>query len=528
MKKYGWVILAAILIWLWPSSPHANAAEADLFLDGKRVEAPADAKPEMVNGKVMVPLRVVGEQLGYQFKWEPQTYRISIQKNSMDMSMYVGRTSADVNGKTISLDTPPVLHGNSTMVPLRFVGEQMGLKVDWNNKNKSVNLSQKALTLQTDQQAQAQKTPQASTQNNKSTQKPSTDIETTTKTTKVDKQTEKTAKTAYSSSKRQKVEQSAANVLLVQDITFDNDALKISLNKAVTPKVSKMTEPDRIVVDLPGVSLASDFSQPFTIRNDGTRVLSNSESKDVREIRFAPADGQNGGVRVVIALNQACDYDLSINSTGEITLQLRGRKVNPVVLTPTHVEGRRMIVIDPGHGGKDPGAASVTGRHEKEFTLAVALKVQQLLQNAPDIQVVMTRVGDAYPTLEERARLANDQQARVFVSIHANSMPASNNGKANGSETYYARQESLSLATTMHKHLVAATGFKDNGIKMANHLVTRKSQMPAILLECGYISNPSDEAAMFMEEKQEMIAQGIVDGLKEYFATEAGTPESLN
>lgn len=80
MKKYGWVILAAILIWLWPSSPHVNAAGAELFLDGKRVEAPADAKPEMVNGKVMVPLRVVGEQLGYQFKWEPQAYKISIQK----------------------------------------------------------------------------------------------------------------------------------------------------------------------------------------------------------------------------------------------------------------------------------------------------------------------------------------------------------------------------------------------------------------------------------------------------------------
>ncbi|MDQ0491936.1 N-acetylmuramoyl-L-alanine amidase [Paenibacillus brasilensis] len=502
MKKYGWVILAAILIWLWPSSTHVNAAEADLFLDGKRMEAPADAKPEMVNGKVMVPLRVVGEQLGYQFKWEPQAYKISIQKNNMDMSMYVGRTSADVNGKTVSLDAPPVLRGNSTMVPLRFVGEQMGLNVDWNNKSKSVNLSQKATTSQTDQKADSQKT---STQNTTS------------------KQTE----TALSPPKDQNAEKPKANTLLVQDITFEHETLKISLNKAITPKVSKMTGQDRIVVDLPEASLASDFSKLFPVRKDGTRALTNSDSEDVQEIRFAPADGQNGGVRVVIALNQARDYDLSTNSTGEITLQLRERSENPVD-TPTHVEERRIVVIDPGHGGKDPGAASVTGRREKEFTLAVALKVQQLLQNDPAIQVIMTRNGDTYPTLDERPQLANDQQASVFVSIHGNSMPASNNGKANGSETYYARQESLSLATLMHKHLVAATGFKDNGIKVANHVVTRKSQMPAVLLECGYLSNPSNEAAMFTEEKQDMIAQGIVGGLKEYFATETGTTESFN
>ncbi|MGQ3481747.1 N-acetylmuramoyl-L-alanine amidase [Paenibacillus sp. TY11] len=523
MKKYGWVILAAFLIWLWPSSPHVNAAGADLFLDGRRVEAPADAKPEMVNGKIMVPLRVVGEQLGYQFKWEPQAYKISIQKNSTDMSMYVGRTSADVNGKTVNLDAPPVLRGNSTMVPLRFVGEQMGLKVDWNNKSKSVNLSQKAATQQADKQSQSQKSEQTLTQSTTSTQKLSTATETTINSAEVDKHTE----TALSPSKQQNVELSKANALLVQNITFDDEALRISLNKDITPKVFKMTGPDRIVVDLPEAALVSEFSQTFPIRDDGSRVLTNSNNEDVQEIRFAPTDGQNGGVRIVIVLNQARDYDLSKNSSGEITLQMRARNVDSV-MTPTNVEGRRIVVIDPGHGGKDPGAGSVTGRHEKEFTLAVALKVEQLLRNDPDIQIVLTRNGDTYPTLDERPQIANNQQASVFVSIHGNSMPASNNGKANGSETYYARQESLGLATTMHRHLVDATGFKDNGIKVANHVVTRKSQMPAVLLECGYLSNLSNEAAMFTEETQEKIAEGIVDGLKEYLGTGTGTTESLN
>lgn len=83
------------------------------------------------------------------------------------MSMYVGRTSADVNGKTVSLDAPPVLRGSSTMVPLRFVGEQMGLKVDWNNENKSVNLSQKTATQQANKQSQSQQPSQTSTQSPK-------------------------------------------------------------------------------------------------------------------------------------------------------------------------------------------------------------------------------------------------------------------------------------------------------------------------------------------------------------------------
>ncbi|MCV9947909.1 N-acetylmuramoyl-L-alanine amidase family protein [Paenibacillus sp. BT-177] len=524
MKKYGWVILAAILIWLWPSSPHVNAAGAELFLDGKRVEAPAGAKPEMVNGKIMVPLRVVGEQLGYQFKWEPQAYKISIQKNSTDMSMYVGRTSADVNGKTVSLDAPPVLRGSSTMVPLRFVGEQMGLKVDWNNQNKSVNLSQKIATQPADKQSQSQQPSQTSTQSTKSTNKMSTATATTITPDEADKHTE----AVPSTSKEQNVEQTTTNAVLVQNISFENETLKISLNKDLTPKVSKMTGPDRIVVDLPETSLSTDLLQSFPVRKDGTRALVNSYSEDVQEIRFAPADGTKGGARIVIALNQARDYDLSTNGIGDITLQLRERSVNPEIIAPTNVEGRRIVVIDPGHGGKDPGAGSVTGRHEKEFTLAVALKVQQLAQNDPDIQIVLTRNGDTYPTLDERPQLANNQQASVFVSIHGNSMPTSNNGKANGSETYYARQESLSLATIMHKHLVAATEFKDNGIKVANHVVTRKSQMPAVLLECGYLSNLSNEAAMFTEETQQKIAEGIVDGLKEYLGTGTGVTESLN
>lgn len=204
--------------------------------------------------------------------------------------MYVGRTSADVNGKTVSLDAPPVLRGNSTMVPLRFVGEQMGLKVDWNNKSKSVNLSQKAATQQANKQSQSQPSSQTSTQSTTSTNKTSSATATTITPVEADKHTEATT----SPSKQQNTEQTTANALLVQNITFEGETLKISLNKDIAPKVSKMTEADRIVVDLPEASMTTDFLQPFPIRSDGTRALTNNDSEDVQEIRFAPTDGPNG------------------------------------------------------------------------------------------------------------------------------------------------------------------------------------------------------------------------------------------
>ncbi|MNJ59194.1 Sporulation-specific N-acetylmuramoyl-L-alanine amidase [compost metagenome] len=128
------------------------------------------------------------------------------------------------------------------------------------------------------------------------------------------------------------------------------------------------------------------------------------------------------------------------------------------------------------------------------------------------IDLVLTRDSDTYPTLQERAKLANDLNADIFISIHANAGSAT----ATGVETYYTRSESLSLANVMHKHLVSSSGLTDRKVRTKNLHVTRETKMPAVLLEFGYLSNKSDDALLATEEFRNRVAEGVAQGIKEY------------
>lgn len=149
--------------------------------------------------------------------------------------------------------------------------------------------------------------------------------------------------------------------------------------------------------------------------------------------------------------------------------------------------------------------------------MAMALKVGKILEQDSNFEVVLTRSDDTFLELKERAKIANDLKADVFVSIHANSAGSS---AATGSETYYQREASKTLANVMHKHLVQATGLKDRGVRYGNFHVIRETKMPAVLLEVGYLSNKNDEAALFSESFQQRVAQGIADGIKEYLGVQ--------
>jgi N-acetylmuramoyl-L-alanine amidase len=140
------------------------------------------------------------------------------------------------------------------------------------------------------------------------------------------------------------------------------------------------------------------------------------------------------------------------------------------------------------------------------------LKVQQILAADSRIKLVLTRSDDSYPTLDDRVNLANSINADLFLSVHANSYTSS----TNGTETYYTRPESLAFAQAMHAALVPATGLKDNGVRSKNLHVTRETTMPAALLEIGYLSNKTDNAALWSEDFQNRVAQGIATGLLQY------------
>ncbi|MNN22734.1 N-acetylmuramoyl-L-alanine amidase LytC precursor [compost metagenome] len=127
----------------------------------------------------------------------------------------------------------------------------------------------------------------------------------------------------------------------------------------------------------------------------------------------------------------------------------------------------------------------------------------------------MTRDTDVYPTRTERVELANQLNADIFVSIHGNSVLAS--PQTTGTETYYyQRTSSKQLAEVIHKHLIAALGLKDRGVKNGNFQVIRETKMAATLLEIGFLSNIGDAELMMSENGQNAAAQAIVDGIKEY------------
>lgn len=182
----------------------------------------------------------------------------------------------------------------------------------------------------------------------------------------------------------------------------------------------------------------------------------------------------------------------------------------------------KIIVLDAGHGGSDPGKpigkGNYTGMNEKDINLNIALKLYGLLEADPNIKVYMTRLGDDYPSLQERCDLANEIEADLFVSIHSNAYES----WVSGTETHYFDDGSAkssinkSKATIIHQSLISATGMPSRGLKKNNGLfVLRKTAMSAILIETGYMTNVNDASQLVNESFRINAASGIYKGIKE-------------
>ena len=172
------------------------------------------------------------------------------------------------------------------------------------------------------------------------------------------------------------------------------------------------------------------------------------------------------------------------------------------------------IVIDPGHGDHDPGAVA-DDIYEKDITLDIALKTEKLLKDA-GYKVRLTRDDDSFLELGERAEFANKRNAKVFVSIHCNS---SEDGSGQGIETYYGESKTdmdLNLADKIQKCLITQTGARDREVKEATYTVLVRTEMPASLVEVGFMTNDAERAQLVDEHYQEVIALGISEGIMEF------------
>jgi N-acetylmuramoyl-L-alanine amidase len=184
---------------------------------------------------------------------------------------------------------------------------------------------------------------------------------------------------------------------------------------------------------------------------------------------------------------------------------------NPII--PRATNGRPVVIIDPGHGGPDPGAIGIGGLQEKGIVLDIGQKVATILEQQ-GIQAIITRSDDRDLDLEPRVQLAERTNATVFVSIHANAISLSR-PDVNGLETYYY-QSGLNLARTIHQSVLEGTGVQDRGVRSARFYVLRKTSMPSVLVEVGFVTGRDDAAKLGDGNYRNQMANAIARGILRY------------
>lgn len=167
------------------------------------------------------------------------------------------------------------------------------------------------------------------------------------------------------------------------------------------------------------------------------------------------------------------------------------------------------VVIDPGHGGFDRGGIPGQDVSEKAMALDVSLRLARKLR-AAGYRVVMTRDSDVFVPLGERVRIANSYRDAVFVCIHFNSATRAN---ANGIETYYYSNQSAALAAAIHRQVVAGTTSDNRGIRRRGYYVLRRTNIPAVLVECGFLTNPWEARLALQSDYRDRLATQIAAGI---------------
>lgn len=178
-----------------------------------------------------------------------------------------------------------------------------------------------------------------------------------------------------------------------------------------------------------------------------------------------------------------------------------------------------VIILDPGHGGKDFGTEA-SDIKEKEYNLVTSKLIASYLKQM-GFHISMTRDDDRFLSLSKRSAFANNLEGDLFVSVHYNSAP---NPSAEGIEVFYYREEkngprtesSKALAQAILKNVINSTGAKCRGVKHGNLAVIRETTMPAVLIECGFLTNPNELAKIDTSEYRKKLAQGIALGIKDY------------
>jgi|WetSurMetagenome_2_1015567.scaffolds.fasta_scaffold00013_12 N-acetylmuramoyl-L-alanine amidase len=352
----------------------------------------------------------------------------------------------------------------------------------------------------------------------------------------------------------------------------------LDLSKPVEFTNGKLSNPARIFFDLKKTKLAAGLKKRVEVQNEYVKGVRFGQF-DLNTVRVVFDLSSESYNFKILNLEDPARLVVDISGSGQKTLNKDAVSPAPAPEPALEPETdivepearkqrfiRKTVVIDPGHGGHDPGAVGPTGLYEKNVVLDIAIRVKKILKKTyPDFAVVLTRETDVFIPLPQRTALSNKLKADLFVSVHANS---SSNRKARGMETYLLnattsdealrtaarengvsfkkmkrrqsemdviltslasqnkRDESIKLAGNIQKSLITRvskrypqTGNHGAGVKGAPFYVLVGAEMPASLVEVSFISNREEEKLLKTEAYRQMLAQSIVDGIHKYFST---------
>lgn len=304
----------------------------------------------------------------------------------------------------------------------------------------------------------------------------------------------------------------------------EQSRLDLITDQGIQPKAVLLLNPTRLVVDLPGTTL-------------GRSTVNRTIGQWVREVRVGQFDPQT--TRLVIELGPEYTLrpqEVRVRGIASNRWFVQLPKLQPLALgaqrpvaisvppprqpTQTIVRSpggvRVVVVVDPGHGGQDPGAVGIGGLQEKNVILPIATEVARLLEQQ-GVNAVLTRSTDRFVDLAPRVAQAEGVRANLFVSIHANSISLSR-PDINGLETYYAPGSSSGsrLARTIHDSILRTVRIRDRGVRQARFFVLRKTSMPATLVEVGFVTGREDAANLRSVTFRGQMAQAITEGILRY------------
>ena len=301
-------------------------------------------------------------------------------------------------------------------------------------------------------------------------------------------------------------------IMQIQNINLNNGNQILVIKGS-----SKMNYQERLDGSTLNLNLAgtlpgfADALYTYSNRNDLAETLAVTES--------------NGSTRLALQFgSEVEEYIITQNSEGnQISIALiKDSGMQPPDVTQP--DSRIKVMLDPGHGGSEPGSISnYSGIEEKDINLPIALQAKQLLE-AAGIEVLMIREDDSYVALNDRGALANQAGVDLYVSIHANSFT---DAAANGTETYYYAPEDNSalytqeyerslLAQLLQEAMVKYCDRRDRGVKQNNYAVLRETTMPSALVEIAFLSNEEEERLLQSPEFQKLVAQAIAEGIERY------------